>query len=311
MDGSLMRRLSLVSVVDITIAEVVATPALPKRISVRTVKASDTIAHAFEVLSNSKVVRAPLVDDAGKAFALVDVLDLMKYAVLDSVDETTASLAMDNLPRLQHKVEAAVSDTNSNRNKLVTFSEDDKLFAALEAFASGRHEILVTTKTCNGYMINQSDILKYLDEQPAAYKNLSGKSLGQLQLHPRRPLQTVPSSVTVAAAYRALYGSHAAVPIVDSDGRIVGTLSVTDLKYSDPADLSHLKMNVLEFLTNDEARGAGAPVSVSTEGFIGEVILLLSHAHVTRVWVVDEDKKPVGVVSCTDVIGKVLHFKNE
>lgn len=122
------------------------------------------------------------------------------------------------------------------------------------------------------------------------------------------PLTTVPSNVTVAAAYRILYDHHhTAAPVVDADGSIVGTLSITDLKYTDPEELAHLTMNVMDFLNNDHSRGAGAPVAIGVDAFVTEPILLLSHAGVHRVWVLDERKRPVGVVSCTDLIDRAIH----
>lgn len=51
-------------------------------------------------------------------------------------------------------------------------------------------------------------------------------------------------------------------------------------------------------------------VSVHTDAKIGEVLIPLAYSGVHRVWVMDEKKTPVGVVSMSDVIDRVCKSAN-
>jgi CBS domain-containing protein len=133
---------------------------------------------------------------------------------------------------------------------------------------------------------------------------------------------TIPKAMSLQGAARLL--SRAAItgaPVVDGDGRCVGVVSATDFlswaerrrPASEPAEpppcCPHSAWELVEekscpidqvadYMTAD-------PVTARPETPIGTLAQMMRDAHIHRIIVVDEQQRPVGVVSSTDVLAAV------
>lgn len=93
-----------------------------------------------------------------------------------------------------------------------------------------------------------------------------------------------------------------AAPIVNDAGVLVGTLSVSDLKSVTSESFRTLAMSTSQFAEkHSSASQTPKAIMVTPEGTFGDVINLVTHAKTHRVWVVDANHKPIGVISLTDV----------
>ncbi|KAJ3041641.1 hypothetical protein HDV00_008918 [Rhizophlyctis rosea] len=116
-----------------------------------------------------------------------------------------------------------------------------------------------------------------------------------------------------------------AVAIVDDEGRLVGELRATDLYIltsTKPPSLSSLLKTAAEFaslargsgVSNGAANGNGGGMLSSTDylscgrsASLGECVgKMLGVGVCGRCWVVDEERRPIGVVTLSDVITMVL-----
>jgi len=116
-------------------------------------------------------------------------------------------------------------------------------------------------------------------------------------------VRTIPISSTALHGFQQMRLAPRqvhALAIVDENGVIVGTLSSADLRGFTHEKLGNILLPVLEFL---KAQGTHrAPVVCEPSISIKEVVALMINEKVHRVWLVDDDNKPVGVVSMTDII---------
>ena len=136
------------------------------------------------------------------------------------------------------------------------------------------------------------------------------------------PAVVIPEDMSLHGAARML--SHAQVsgaPVVDGEGRCVGVLSATDFvhlaervqrpaprpphrpdQFNFPWQLAEHPAfgpeSVHEYMTAD-------PVMVSPEAPLGELAQRMLDAHIHRVVVVDAVRRPLGVVSSTDILAAV------
>lgn len=109
------------------------------------------------------------------------------------------------------------------------------------------------------------------------------------------------ASMHAAARILAQAGVHGA-PVIDAGGRCVGVLSASDFFRGavqenleiDPTDM------VGEHMTAD-------PVTVTPSTSIRELARMMLDASIHRVIVVDEQKRPIGVVSSTDVLAAMAY----
>jgi CBS-domain-containing membrane protein len=129
---------------------------------------------------------------------------------------------------------------------------------------------------------------------------------------------TIPRGMSLRGAAQLLMRAQVSgAPIVDEGGRCVGVLSTSDfLKLAGdvPAGQSFLahvacdwQVFELEAVPEDsvEQHMTADPVTVLRETTLGELARRMVDAHIHRVIVVDEEQRPVGVVSTTDVLSAV------
>ena len=96
-------------------------------------------------------------------------------------------------------------------------------------------------------------------------------------------------------------GKVGALGIVDTNGELVGTLSASDVRGMQEQDLPQLFLPVMTFLRK---RGINnrKPIFVGIESTLEEVIKEMLDGRVHRVWICSDDKKPIGVVTMTDIV---------
>ncbi|KAJ3025418.1 UNVERIFIED_CONTAM: hypothetical protein HDU68_007185 [Siphonaria sp. JEL0065] len=123
---------------------------------------------------------------------------------------------------------------------------------------------------------------------------------------------TVPSTYTALAAFRIMYLHRvSAVAVVSpTTGQMVANLSASDLRgiTADMESLEALLLPVFEFLeTKSRNRGVDAIKpdqlrSVTRDQVFEEAIKVLLESRIHRVWVEDEEEKPVGVLTMGDLL---------
>jgi 5'-AMP-activated protein kinase regulatory gamma subunit len=99
-----------------------------------------------------------------------------------------------------------------------------------------------------------------------------------------------------------------ALAICNEAGQLVDNLSATDLRGLGRDDIP----NILEpigkfFLTHGIMRKKTISTTLPN-ATLGKVLTLLVKNNVHRVWIVDDDKHPIGVVSRTDICGAFLNL---
>src|SRR5690349_11447620 len=130
-----------------------------------------------------------------------------------------------------------------------------------------------------------------------------------------RPVHAIPEHMPLPDAARLLSQARVSgAPVVDATGRCIGVLSAADfVRWAERGGQPHpvhctapatcdWEMIELEFLPKDEVRWhmTPDPVTISRSARIVDVARTMLDAHIHRVIVVDEARRPVGVVSSTD-----------
>ena len=103
---------------------------------------------------------------------------------------------------------------------------------------------------------------------------------------------------------------------MDSDGAIVATFSVSDVRSlgsarSQADSDALLGLNVLEFLSNRRAAAAStaggsasslSPVTVQESDSVSMAVQLLAQSRLHQIYIVNAARQPIGVLALTDVI---------
>lgn len=133
---------------------------------------------------------------------------------------------------------------------------------------------------------------------------------------------TIPEEMSLRVAARVLYQSRiSGAPVVDSEGRCIGVLSATDFmslaggseakaqaaRTAGSCIYSSWQVVDTEALPTDEVRWymTPDPVTVLPLTPVGDLAHKMVDAHIHRVIVVDDQDRPIGIVSSTDVLAAV------
>jgi CBS domain-containing protein len=131
----------------------------------------------------------------------------------------------------------------------------------------------------------------------------------------------VPAGMSLRGAARLLaQAGVSGAPVVDADGRCVGVISATDfLRWAGKGKEADRPWPAVEDavcgweVVAADGLPAGTvgrhmtadPVTVNVTVPLGELARMMLDAHIHRVIVVDRDRRPVGVVSSTDILAAV------
>jgi len=84
------------------------------------------------------------------------------------------------------------------------------------------------------------------------------------------------------------------LPVVDEYGTLVGTITDRDIVIRGTARCEPLHTRIREIYSDN-------PIHLSPEDTLAQAEDLMMDAHIRRLVVVDNDKKPIGVVSLSDI----------
>ncbi|KAL6069768.1 hypothetical protein QOT17_007340 [Balamuthia mandrillaris] len=185
-----------------------------------------------------------------------------------------------------------------------------------EVFCKGVHRAPVLSRskahTISG-IISQSDVLQFLANQVVSNEELvaQDRTVGELNLGTKYVITMSSSAQAIHAFYLMYFHKISAVAIVDKNEQLVANLSASDIRGLHTTNFEALLKPVMEFLLLKHGGGSRQlqpqkrplPVITCTPyTLLSTVILQLAIYRLHRVWVVNEHRQPIGVISLTDIM---------
>jgi len=278
--------------------------------SMITVNKNTTVHETLKILYDTGILSVPVADQNIHVYpkhiaGFIDLLDILAYLI--HVCEAY-SLPYSNPTELAtHFLNKPVGELidYSSRDKFKTVLEEDDLLTVMGVLGQGTHRVAVMNVLNDiQNLIAQSDVVQ-----------LISANLHLLGAHADTPVQNlgfVHSIVPVLASEPAVNAFKrmndmrvGASPIVDDNGVYVGTLSVSDLKGLNAESFIYLKGTTQAFAEKHHY-ALNIPLICSPTDSFKKVVTELVQSRKHRVWIVDDSKKPVGVVSHTDIC-RIVH----
>jgi len=273
---------------------------------------TSTVRDALKTFCAEKVLSCPVADslNKGSVHGFLDLFDLLSFLL--ELWEENQQAETDDFAKLGDKfLNHPVSD--------LTDRSDNDVFAALigtehahrlvRLFGLGVHRVaLLNLQGALTSIISQSDIVKYFHENLQLLGENADKPIQELGMTTLdKLLVTAEEGDSTISVFKLLASNLiSAAPVVDKQGTLVGTLSVSDLKFLQD-DLSPLLLTTSQYKSKLEI--TPCPSVVCTQDTtLGSVISTLATTNVHRVWVVDAQHKPVSVVSITNVCEFLSQF---
>jgi CBS domain-containing protein len=279
-----------------------------------TVSRSATIPEVLKVLTESRILSVPVVDEEGRAVIILSVADIMNY-VLGHFGEKDISgdnmldfvQKKDELMRKRlYEISFDLGEIDAPYSVLAT----DRLAKAVRVMIQKKtHRILTVDEQDKPLtLISQSRIislLRILTNETKLKKPVKDLNLGL------KDVFTVTIDKTPMDAFRIMQQKRvSAIAVVDENGVLVGTISVSDIKaignnlkffelLAKPITmyLQHIQTSTREM---DDIRPS--VLKCKPNNTLDFVMKELTNWKVHRLFVVDENHKPIGVVSLYDIL---------
>lgn len=165
-------------------------------------------------------------------------------------------------------------------------------------------------------VITQLDLVKFIHSQKSLLKESDKITVGELGLDKNKnKLHVVDRTMVALEAFLMMHENHIhGVPIVDDKGVLVGNISQSDLSLTlfDATEFVNLYLpiwNYIEKVKKSSEKTPKSVVSCSKESSLMSVLEVFAEKGIHRLFVVDDDTKPVSVITLTDVL-RVIVEKN-
>lgn len=153
-------------------------------------------------------------------------------------------------------------------------------------------------------VISQSDLVHHLGKHIPA--TLASKKLEYFDLIKKQVFSVGLDQLAIEAFKLITIERVSAVGVVDGTGRLVGNISATDIRSvgMNATFSSRLFWSVEKFLNckSVEFQAPKEVLSVTMQTSFKDIVDLVLRFHLHRVYVTDKAKKPIGIVSLTDIL---------
>jgi len=307
-----------------------------------TVKRNTTLLEAFELLINNHLLSVPVVDEAGEAVSILSMLDIMNHLVNEFSEKDLKGLTSTNplVYFIHHfhlkdkKKDIAKEQVGDVLNKeiqevakldpVVLIDSTASLLDAIQVMVANKaHRVGVYNKE-SGAMVNlitQSRMLQYLNtilyHLPESERTLRDLKIGNTNV------VCIEEDAMAINAFKCMKEHRVSgVGIVNKEGKLVGNFSVSDLKLvgfnleyfqylSKPikdylnwlngpdAQKETIRKQLLVLNQNEKGQ---VMVTCRIDDTLGAIIKKINYFEVHRVYAVDEEGKPIAVISIHDIL---------
>jgi len=258
-------------------------------------------------LGDNEIHSALVVDPnrPWEIFGIVDVLDIL-YHVLDCHSTTGDYMTLQWESMCFSRVPAyTVSNLSKCNSTISTVGPSTTLAELIVIFSRGVHRVPVVIAPHKvASVISQSDVIDFL------YREGVG-TIGSILLKELRELGFDSSGVVVVdedlpltdVLMKMKEHKVSGVPVVNKEGKILSNFSASDLKDLQESNWSWITLGVRDFFTKHRGM-IRPPVCITAKDNLELLLSKYVTNKVSRVYLVNQQNEPVGVITHTDV----LHF---
>jgi len=292
-----------------------------KDFSLITANQDESVETVITRLTENNISSAPVIGPKGKYIGFVDLLDLLTFVAikmgLPKPDFLSSKRAVKEF--LAKPVGDIINV--SGRNEVISVQSTTPLQDVIEILSKPDVHRVPIVNEGGDYVgiITQSDIVRYFnDNQEKLAPKLEQKVKNIWNIGTKK-VQTMEHNKFVIDALVKLEESRiSGIAIVDDEGKIVGNLSASDLKrmqVKPPIQLCydvyenlHQFMSVIDWT---EKVNKFKPVIIQPDETLGTAIAHIVSFNVHRIYITDQNRKPIGEISLCDIIAQFRGTQSE
>ncbi|CAI2176401.1 2565_t:CDS:2 [Funneliformis geosporum] len=273
-----------------------------------------TVREALKDMAKHNITSLPIYShDSDNIVNIVNLIDVLNYIIKEAVadEKLPNTLDSEKSHNLGNPIEVVMTlDSEKESYRMFTTDANEPILTTLEAFSKSVHRSLVIdyTNKVPQYILTQTDIIRYVYAHPESLPGIDfNASLESFGLSGRdREIVIGRDNETALNVYRRMAERNLmGIPIINhTTNQLVGNLSVSDLRGLDYKSINHLVLPVLDFLaTLPNADAILNPLTVKKDSTLREALKLISESHLHRLWIVNDEKKVIDVLTLSDLIG--------
>lgn len=267
------------------------------------VNASDSLRQVLEVLAKNRILSSPVTSPSGD-IGFIDVLDVVAYLSTSYIGKrkTIADKSSLDVPCKQ-------AIDSSGRNPIMYVTPKTLLTEVLNTMATQRvHRLAVVDEQDTRHsnilrVISQTDVFNQI---VANSKMLFGeanlkKTLFQLKMGFKNVATCDIHDTTTESYWKMISLGFSALGVVNRDGVLVGILSGSEIRGLTEDNIGDLEMTVEDFLLSRNT----IFLVCTPENTLEEVLNMVHTKRLHRIFIVNKENRPVGLLSLTDFIHEI------
>jgi len=295
----------------------------PEKQKVHIVVKDTNAAYCLRFLNEEKIHSVPVVDRSQDYHILgfVDMMDICAFVANVYLTRAMSESDMVNFKYIidrdfqKHKASDLIDLSDNNHLKLLKW-ESATFFDVISILSKkgyGRVILLGSKGLFESQhkrplerIVTRADILKFV-KQNSSYYHFHDilNSPVSFAIENRDEIVTASELLPCIEAFRIMIAKKfQALPIVNDQGVLVGNLSIRDVEASFNDKNAVLSSPIGEYLVSVKKSNSLSPdkvVTIAKEDTIEHAIELMIDNRIHRIWVVDADNHPIGVISTSDI----------
>jgi len=271
-----------------------------------------TIREALQLMHNNKILSIPVFNSMASpptAVGFVDMFDILSYLIekwdnsissnVEHPEKTLQKLFSLDQQFLHHSI-ADLPDRSDN-NLFAAVVEEESASRLLKLYGLGVHRVaLINMQGEVHHIVSQSDLIKFLNNSKHLLGETAHKTVRELGLIRTDELITIDNEQPAIEGFKTLLAKNiSAAPVINSQGSLIGTLSISDLRALRKESLSSLLQPLRLFKEIEE--GVVINVVCTPHDTLSDVLAILAGTQLHRVWITNENNAPVSVISLTTI----------
>jgi len=298
---------------------------IPKTQSMIIIRSEETISQAFHKLILGNVYSAPVYNSEKEEYVgFLDLLDVISFIVniIDSHPSPKKNEEPDLYQLLEQSEKFDLERTMkvvgiATKNPMCPIHSNASVKKALEIFVrSGAHRLPVVEGKFLRSIVTESTLIRWIGAHLSEISvQLRKKTIRELGIGLKEVI-SVRLDTNVIEAFRLMvkHNIHG-VAVLDVDGTIFSNISVKDIKTLEP-DAIFTKMyrstlEVIQMVRSVNLKAVFPSFCVSLDTTLQEAINKLVVLRVHRLYIEDEKRRPVGVLSLGDVLRILMQDPEE
>jgi len=276
---------------------------------------------ALSRINTHNILSLPVVDEdspVGAVIGLLDVLDIIA-AVSESAEGSPTARPRRNT--LFTPIQEIMGKPGHQPTYLI--STQTSLYQAVHYFAtSGIQRVMIVDRAIEEGtvveqtkpeemvvgLLTQSDLVRFVAENFVWMKRepIFQKTLQELNLGKKKPI-TVDQSIQAYQAFMEIHRhGREGIAMVDSNGKLIANVSASNIKGMTRRNYQLLFRPLTQYLARDRKRGWWQlPLCTTLDTKLEQVVLQFVAAKVHRMYICDEEGRPTGEVSLSDVMAQL------